>query len=1313
MTSEQNERRDVYANPDGSFTAELWTNPVRARRGSDWVAVDTTLRERSGGGVEPGAAVVPVVFSGGGDEPLVRIQQDDKKIELRWPTPLPKPQLSGDSATYPEVLPGVDLRMTAMAEGFRQILVIKDRTAAANPKLAELGLALATEGVEVRDDGDGNVGAYDAKGNLIFSSLAPKWRDSTPARPARPAGEVELDKSKLVLQPDEKVLTDAEATFPVQIMADYPARWLGWAMVFSGHLEDEYWGGDGDGEAKVGYCGWDWCFGIGKARSYFQYDAAFLSGRHVIDAEFNIFEQYAPACRTPRVVQAYATAPVSSATNWKNQPFDNTGGIFLSEANVSYGYDASCPGAWVGFPATRAVTNALANHGGRTAIMLKAENEGDALAWKKFKPNPSLAVSYNSYPDRPTSQTIESKGCASQPNEPYVNPFIDNDPNKGPRGPKMSAKLTDDDGGLLRAQFEWYPKGGSRLGVATTAQKSSGSIFTADVPAENALHGTTLTYRVRGTDGIDYGQWGSWCDVTIDRQAPDKGPGVSSQTYPKCDTANDADCPGGGSVGYTGGFTLNANGVTDVVAFEYYLYGHEGVFRANATSGTANVLVTPPEDGPMDLIARSVDRAGNKGPETRYHFWVGEGTPPKGHWKLDGFGGTNVVDDSPNGHDATVTRGPTRWQAGRQRYSLWLDGASGHASTAAGSTVDTSKSFAVSAWVKLDRLDTEFRTAVSQSGNQISGFFLQYNPNSKRWNFVMPASDANAADRHIAQSASLAVAGRWTHLVGMYDAAARQVKIYVDGVAGTPGSHTTPWQAMRTVQLGRAIYNQLPYNYWLGAIDEVRIYDRTLSVQEIHDLAGAPAVEELFLPLDDGQGTTAQDVSGNYRLSTIGTGGTWTAGKVGTGAVRFDGTDAAMAADSAAVRTDSSFTVTAWTKLTADDRSRTILSQNGTKASGFQLRYRSDTRKWSFALPQSDIDNPAEIAVDSGVEAQTGEWTHLAGVYDVADQRIRIYVNGTLEGEKAATAPWNATGAFQVGRGQLAGRPSTPFAGEIDDVHAWTGVRTKDQIKAEYLDPVTKRIAPYGGQLSRYNNAETSRHMVTTAMVPQGASLEFSFGLMAPSDATEPTRTIYSCRNGTVDYFLAHDCGTHANLGSIGNLYRADLPPPAGVPTILVYRCLIPNFGHFVSSDPNCENQTAEFPLGYTRAYRRLVRHVTTGFPHDHASAVSRIEGNYRAEGPIGTVSMAQLPGTTALMNCRLNGDTFTSTDAACEGGTVVSKVGYIWTSPPQDVPGAPGAISAELFRCVSNWGDLFDSLDRACEGHTLQRSLGFVVTGL
>lgn len=79
-------------------------------------------------------------------------------------------------------------------------------------------------------------------------------------------------------------------------------------------------------------------------------------------------------------------------------------------------------------------------------------------------------------------------------------------------------------------------------------------------------------------------------------------------------------------------------------------------------------------------------------------------------------------------------------------------------------------------------------------------------------------------------------------------------------------------------------------NYLNGAIDDVRIYNRALSPREVRDLynwAPGPAV---YLPMDEGSGTSANDSSGNSRTGTLNDGPTWSAGKYGKG-IKLDGSN--------------------------------------------------------------------------------------------------------------------------------------------------------------------------------------------------------------------------------------------------------------------------------------------------------------------------------------------------------------------------------------------------------------------------------------
>ena len=95
--------------------------------------VDTTLRLQPDGTSRPWPTAVGLRFSGGGGAPRwPGCRAAARRMELGWPGTLPKPTLNGDTATYPEVMPGVDLQVTADVDGFSHVLVVKSRAAAAN-----------------------------------------------------------------------------------------------------------------------------------------------------------------------------------------------------------------------------------------------------------------------------------------------------------------------------------------------------------------------------------------------------------------------------------------------------------------------------------------------------------------------------------------------------------------------------------------------------------------------------------------------------------------------------------------------------------------------------------------------------------------------------------------------------------------------------------------------------------------------------------------------------------------------------------------------------------------------------------------------------------------------------------------------------------------------------------------------------------------------------------------------------------------------------------------------------------------------------
>lgn len=172
VTRLRHERREVFANADGTFTANEYAQPVHTTRGGTWAPVDDTLGRRSGGGWSPKAATVDLEFSDGGQGPFARMNRAGREYALSWPgATLPKPVIEGDTARYPEVLPGVDLTARADVEGFSHYLVVKTAEAAANPGLEAIEFGLTVKGLTVTEATDGSLKATDsAVGGTVFES---------------------------------------------------------------------------------------------------------------------------------------------------------------------------------------------------------------------------------------------------------------------------------------------------------------------------------------------------------------------------------------------------------------------------------------------------------------------------------------------------------------------------------------------------------------------------------------------------------------------------------------------------------------------------------------------------------------------------------------------------------------------------------------------------------------------------------------------------------------------------------------------------------------------------------------------------------------------------------------------------------------------------------------------------------------------------------------------------------------------------------------------------------------------------------------
>jgi hypothetical protein len=870
-------------------------------------------------------------------------------------------------------------------------------------------------------------------------------------------------------------------------------------------------------------------------------------------------------------------------------------------------------------------------------------------------------------------------------------------------------------------EFSWWNRGGSApIGSAVIGPQGNGSEFTTTIPAGKFADGQQLSWHAHAGDGWTSGPWSGWCQINIDNTAPGAPAVTPDPSQPP-------------TVGAPATFTVRAND-NDVTGFRYGLTQGGTVcaapnsVNASALGGSATVKVTPLKATTWDLWVAAVDRAGNITASTacaHYRFQVQPGRPEVAHWALDGNANlTAVPDSSGNRHDGTVALGPSSWTFGRVGDALHFDGTSGsYVAPSGGSVVRTDQSFSVSAWVKLDQADSATHAAVSQDGSSVHGFMLGYFGEYRRFGFRMLTQDSVGSNFQymvMVPATGAPEVGVWTHLTGVYDSVNHEMRLYVNGVLQGTAAMNMSWNAGNGVQLGRVKYGGGYVDGWLGAIDDVRIYDRVLSDLpylepgesaprgEIARLA-APPIEEAYYPLDEGPGTRTGDTSGNYRTATLGGAATLSsAGHIG-GSLQLGSAASGFAATAGqVVRTDQSFTVAAWVKRDVSDTgTRAAVSQDGTSGHGFLLGYISEHGTFAFRMVTQSGQMPS---VPASSAAQTGVWTHLAGTYDAATQQLRLYVNGVLQGTATMPAPWNAPGALQIGRSRWGGSYTDPWVGAIDEVHLYSGVLPDPEIAALSGQTAPRPPSLFAGTFERYAGHD-QRHFTGSGPVPPGYHLEASLGYAAPAGAPD-TRMIYSCR-GASGYFLdpAADCGGIGSevLGQAGLMYATQ---PADVPTWPVYRCLVLSSGErFASVNSACEGTPdrvrTEFVLGYTRLLTPLIRYRGPGGVHWTSSHGQLLPAGYAPEERLGLVSMGGIGPAPMLRMCRDGTDEYLSTDAACDGGQDMNTwgSGWVWPDPPAGV-----TESAPLYACRSAEGERFESLDDFCEGGTLISRLGYVI---
>ncbi|GAB3893932.1 hypothetical protein GCM10027612_44290 [Microbispora bryophytorum subsp. camponoti] len=166
----------------------------------------------------------------------------------------------------------------------------------------------------------------------------------------------------------------------------------------------------------------------------------------------------------------------------------------------------------------------------------------------------------------------------------------------------------------------------------------------------------------------------------------------------------------------------------------------------------------------------------------------------------------------------------------------------------------------------------------------------------------------------------------------------------------------------------------------------------------------------------------------------------------------LNGTSAYAATSGPALETRSAYTVAAWVRLDKVSDDGIVLSQDGSGGySPFLLWHEKDYGAFCFGVKEKDeATGKAYFGVcGKNGTSRANVWTHLAGTYDPATQKLSFYVNGVPQGTATVSGMWSATGPFEIGRYKWANVFQFYFPGSIDEVAAWQRVLTPEEVATE------------------------------------------------------------------------------------------------------------------------------------------------------------------------------------------------------------------------------------------------------------------------
>ncbi|MHB9036430.1 MAG: LamG domain-containing protein [Armatimonadota bacterium] len=390
---------------------------------------------------------------------------------------------------------------------------------------------------------------------------------------------------------------------------------------------------------------------------------------------------------------------------------------------------------------------------------------------------------------------------------------------------------------------------------------------------------------------------------------------------------------------------------------------------------------------------------------------------PIGHWMLNTGKGSLTFDSSGYNAPGNLNNGPV-WVPFVDSYALSFDGVNDWVEISS-VQCNIGSNFTLATLARCLPTGGAYRVILAK-GPKDSGHYEVYVAPTGNLGFYAPELGSRDSGVNVADSI-------WHHLAVTYNGS--QLIFYVDGVLRASSSMTgSVTSEIETLALGALADGTLPF---VGDMDDVRIYNRTLNSTEIAALANSTGVPTVSLPLSG----TARDASVNNWPTTV-SGAAFKSGSRGEwDALDFDGVNDYLQISNITYNPGASFTIAAYLRGRDTAGSwRTIMAKGAKNTGHFELNLNPTGELCFYANDIGDFG--------CGLNLDFDRWHHVAVSYN--GSTLKFYDDGVLVKSVAASGTITSeTETFRLGT-QTDG--TLPFPGRLANVRLYNGVLSDSQI---------------------------------------------------------------------------------------------------------------------------------------------------------------------------------------------------------------------------------------------------------------------------